>query len=65
MNVEVKTRLKAVNSEKENTKSETLTESLVEAIVNGEISPGVRSPSQSWQSVIKLAEGHCAKRLCA
>lgn len=51
MNVEVKTRLKAVNSEKENTKSETLTESLVEAIVNGEIAPGS-----------KISEPELAKR---
>ncbi|NIY83229.1 GntR family transcriptional regulator [Vibrio hepatarius] len=51
MNVEVKTRLKAVNSEKENTKSETLTESLVEAIVSGEIAPGS-----------KISEPELAKR---
>ncbi|CAM3009208.1 GntR family transcriptional regulator [Vibrio mytili] len=40
MNTELKTRYKAIASEKEHTKSETLTESLIEAIVNGDVEPG-------------------------
>jgi DNA-binding GntR family transcriptional regulator len=51
MNSELKPRLKAMGSDKENTKSKTLTESLVEAIVNGDIEPGC-----------KISEPELAKR---